>query len=39
MLFVVFPSAVSAEMHHDLCSGVLLRRPGGAHLLSRGHLG
>lgn len=31
--------AVSAEMHCDLCLGVLLRRAGGVDFLGGGHLG
>lgn len=31
--------AVSAEVHRDLCIGVLLRGAGGAHFLGCGHLG
>lgn len=31
--------AVSAEVHRDLCLGVLLRRAGGAYFLRRRRLG
>lgn len=33
------PLAVSAEVHRDLCLGLLLRRAGGSDLLSGRRLG